>query len=136
MHFPIVLHKCHRDVRTRVWMSDDEQRVNNTKGEAMERRGSITTGTVFLVVLCIAAWTSNPDEEHFERWLGRRAATVAEGRWERLASRVALHAADWERTNYGFCSLVMFHDPGPVRFLGAFGNWWVLPSKPDRSDEQ
>jgi len=106
----------------------------------MERRGSITTGTVFLVVLCIAAWTSNPDEEHFKRWLGRQAATVAEGPWERLANRVAPHvallAADWERTNYGFCSLVTFHDPGPVRFFGAFGNWWVVASEPDRSDTQ
>jgi len=92
--------------------------------------GVLRPASILLILVAIAAWCSNPDEAHFQRWLQRQLANPADTALEKLSVRavakLALAAADWERTNYGFCSVVTFHDAPSVRFLGVCGTWFPL----------
>jgi hypothetical protein len=92
--------------------------------------GSLRPAAILLVLVAIAAWQSNPDEDHFRRWITRQldqpADTVLEHIAVDAAAKVALAAADWERTNFAFFSLVTVHTRQPIRFLGAGGTWYPL----------
>jgi hypothetical protein len=66
---------------------------------------------VLALMLAAAAWASNPDGADFQRWLGAAAPT------------------QFERTDFGFCTLIQTRAPEASRYLGAFGHWWNLPRR-------
>ena len=96
----------------------------------MRRYGLISSGTIWLIAVLIAAWHSNPDEAHFQRWVSRQMKGEADGMIDQLAmggaAKLLLAAADWNRTDYAFCSVVIFHRDPPAYFVGAFGHWWRI----------
>jgi hypothetical protein len=115
-------------------ISADSQKESEamTESNGGSRHPLITGGAVLLIVVGLAAWSSNPDEASFRRWVAREVRRDTEGITARVAGNVlsqfALNVVDWEHLDYGFFSVVSFPEE-EVAFLGAFGNWWKLETE-------
>ena len=88
----------------------------------------ITGGGILMIAIAIAAWSSNPDEASFRRWVSREVKHNTDGAMQRVAgsvlSQIALRVVDWEHIDYGFFSIAYFPD-SDVAIVGAFGTWWL-----------
>lgn len=101
-----------------------------TIDETIRPYSVIKTGTIFLVLFAISAWHSNPDEANFRRWFARQSQQDDAAPVKSLAnttySPVVLAAMDTEHVNFGFFSVMVFHNQPQICCIGACGTWWQI----------
>lgn len=99
------------------------------------------TRTLICLVVCLAAWQSNPGSEHLRKWLRRTYVPESQLDTQQLVQVTYAIEPNLEVliTSFGFCSvaqwdrLVVNADTKSatveaVYLWGAFGNWWIIPS--------
>lgn len=100
--------------------------AEKTEKTVITRNSLVSGGTLLLLLIAVAAWSSNPDDASFRRYAAREAGRNTDGVFEHVAVRVlakaALDVLDWERIDYGFFSVVVFPDYD-LAFVGFLGTW-------------
>jgi len=80
---------------------------------------------MFAILLAGAAWASNPNEDSFRQQLEKIMQNQG-ANW--LDRKVTSLTTQFQRSNYGFFSIINVPEIKDTVFLGVFGQWLPLPT--------